>query len=342
MNETRVSVDKLCEVLHIRPVQLQIFDPDYPDFQAQRELLILRPEFEDAKNIIEKRYHPAATAKAILPSFEILGCTRDSLPPQAIAWFLFPLKAEEDTYSVEGFRRVIELLFSPDGCPWDNAQTANTLKKYLIEETYELVDAIEKNDRDSMLEEIGDVLAHMFMQISVAKKNRQFSLEDVVNYANKKYVRRHPHVFSDKALSQTEESLKNSWEEIKATERQEKGLTGTVFEGILESIPSAMPALSRAQLTIRRARKAGALIPEVKKPRQDTEMISNLLLEAVVLAEKSNLDAEELLRHTISNYAAEFKKIEIDTNQSIANTTNAMRRLPWLKITAAKNEHVQS
>jgi len=332
MSEVRISVDELCEVLQIRPVQLQIFNPAYPDVQAQRELLVLHSEFGAAREIIEKRYHSDAMAKAVLPGFKVRPYTRDSLPSQALAWFLLPLKPEEDTYSLESFRKVIEFLFSPEGCPWDNAQTANTLKKYLIEETYELVDAIEKGDSDSMLEEIGDVLAHMFMQTSVATKNHQFNLEDVVSYANKKYVRRHPHVFSDKSLNQTEESLKDSWEEIKATERKEKELTGAVFEGVLESIPSAMPSLSRAQLTIRRSRKAGALIPDLQEQDRSAQTILNFLLKAVILAEKSNLDAEELLRHNISAYAEEFKKIERDTNQDIANSPDTTRVLPWLKI----------
>ena len=342
MSEVQISVDKLCEVLHIRPIQLQIFNPVYPDVQAQRELLILHSEFGTAREIIKKRYHPDAMAKAILPDFKIHPCTRDSLPPQALAWFLLPLKPEEDTYSLEGFRKVIEFLFSPEGCPWDNAQTANTLKKYLIEETYELVDAIEKSDSDLMLEEIGDVLAHMFMQTSVATKNHQFSLEDVVSYANKKYVRRHPHVFSDKSLSQTEESLKDSWEEIKATERKEKELTEAVFEGVLESIPSAMPSLSRAQLTIRRSRKAGALVPDLQEQDLSAQTILNFLLKAIVLAEKSNLDAEELLRHKVSAYAEEFKKIERDTNQNIANSPDTTRIRPWLKISTVLEDDVQN
>lgn len=342
MTEVHVSVDELCEVLNIRPVQLQIFNPIYPDVQAQRELLILRSEFGDAREIIEKRYHAAAMAKAVLPGSKVHLCARDSLPSEALAWLLLPLKAEEDTYSLEGFHRVIELLFSPDGCPWDNAQTPDTLKKYLIEETYELVDAIENSDSDSMLEEIGDVLAHMFMQTSVANKNHQFNLADVVNYASKKYVRRHPHVFIDKSLSQTEKSLKNSWEEIKATERKEKELEGDVFESILESIPSSMPSLSRAQLTIRRSRKAGALIPDQVELGQNAQTISNLLLKAVVLAEKFNLDAEELLRHKISDYAKEFKKIESDTNQNVSNSPDTMRMLPWLKISTIHEETVQN
>ena len=342
MTDSQISIDQLCQALDLRPVQLQIFNPAHPDFQAQRELLVLRGEFNDARKIIERRYHPAAAAKVVLPNSEILACTRDSLPSLALAWFLLPLEPEEDTYSLDGFRRVIEFLFSPDGCPWDNKQTANTLKKYLLEETYELVDAIEKNDRDSTLEEIGDVLAHMFMQTSVAEKNQQFSLEDVVNYANKKYVRRHPHVFLDNTLSRTEESLKNSWEEIKAAERKEKEFTRTVSEGALESIPSAMPALSRAQLTIRRSRKAGALIPGVEESIQRSETVSTLLLKSVLLAEESNLDAEELLRQIVSNYAAEFQQIEIDTDRNIANAPDTTRTLPWLKVVTAANENVQN
>ena len=342
MTDVQISVDELCEVLNIRPVQLQIFNPAYPNILAQRELLILRSEFEDAREIVEKRYQAAAVAKAVLPGSKVHLCTRDSLPSDALAWLLLPLKPEEDTYSLEGFQRVIELLFSPDGCPWDNAQTPDTLKKYLIEETYELVDAIENSDRDSMLEEIGDVLAHMFMQTSVANKDHQFSLADVVNYANQKYVRRHPHVFTDKSLSQTDESLKNSWEEIKETERKEKELEGAAFESILESIPRSMPSLSRAQLTIRRARIAGALIPDHEEFGQSAQTISNLLLKAVVLAEKSNFDAEELLRHKISDYAEEFKKIERDTNQNISSSPDTMRILPWLKISAIHEDDVQN
>ena len=116
--------------------------------------------------------------------------------------------------SIDKFIKTIAKLRAPNGCPWDKEQTHKTLKKFLIEETYEVIEAIDNNDATSLMEELGDVLLQIVLHSQIAKENNQFSFKEVVNCINKKMIRRHPHVFSNAKVKDSEEVLVN-WEKLK-------------------------------------------------------------------------------------------------------------------------------
>ena len=153
-----------------------------------------------------------------------------------------------DTY--EGVRLLVERLRGPDGCPWDREQTPDSLKHLLMEECYELLEAIEEDDTGKLVEELGDVLLHVALQIQIATESSRFTQQDVFGSLLDKLVRRHPHVFGDARVDDPIEAV-NRWDALK---RQELAASE---RSILDGVPRAMPALSYAQAVRDRAARMG-------------------------------------------------------------------------------------
>lgn len=150
-----------------------------------------------------------------------------------------PVKKLEDRLKEwTTLRSIIATLRAPDGCPWDREQTHTTLKRYLIEETHELLEAIDREDDDEMIEELGDVLLQVFLHAQIGEDNHYFAMEDILQTLGAKMIRRHPHVFRDKELSNTEEVLA-SWQEIK---NEEKEPTLSVLDGQFRASSSLLTA----------------------------------------------------------------------------------------------------
>ena len=146
---------------------------------------------------------------------------------------------------------LIEALRGENGCPWDKKQTPASLTRYLIEEVYELVDAIIADDAEAVCEEAGDVLFQLLFVIHLFNDNGKFHLDDVVERNIEKMVRRHPHVFGD-ATAKTPETVSQNWERIKREEKADKGP-----QSILNAVPKHLPALARAAMVSERAAKTG-------------------------------------------------------------------------------------
>src|SRR4030043_2170017 len=136
---------------------------------------------------------------------------------------------------------LIETLRGDKGCPWDREQSPKSLGIYLMEELYELVEAIEKDEHDSVCEELGDVLFHILFIIVYYQDKGEFRIEDVIRRVLEKMIRRHPHVFGDKPLENAD-AVRIQWQEIKAMEKRDK----TSFRSSLDSLPGRLPALMRA------------------------------------------------------------------------------------------------
>lgn len=295
---------------------MQAFDPAYPDFDAQRPLLVLAPHMEVAHPLTRRRYPPSAPTRALVGD-AVEELTVATLPLDAVAWLLPALAPQDDRRSLSGLRRTMERLFGPDGCPWDREQTHETLRAFLLEETYELVDAIDRNDMPGLREEVGDVLAHMFMQTAIAQQAGAFTLEDAVEYATEKFVRRHPHVFGDEEANSAE-ALLGKWEQIKAQERVDRAEeTEEVIEGALDSTPVAAPSLQRAQALIRRARRAGLAEPaEASRHALERAIEARAWDEALFalarLAGDADIDAEEMLRQAASRFTRAFQALEAE------------------------------
>ena len=224
------------------------------------------------------------------------------------------------------FNRLVEImarLRSPDGCPWDREQSFDTLKKYLLEETYEVLDSIDARDWPNLAEELGDLMLQPVFQAQLASEEGLFSIADSLDHIIAKLVRRHPHIFGD-AEARTAEDVKHRWDEIKKQEKLEKGRQDKT---LLDSVPRSLPALVEAQDITAKVAKVGfdwpraeevyaKLAEEVAELRSASgqahieEEIGDLLFVAVNLARKHGVDAEQALRAANAKFRKRFAHVE--------------------------------
>lgn len=200
---------------------------------------------------------------------------------------------------------IMDKLRSPGGCPWDGEQTHASLLKYLIEESYEVVEAVEAPggiDRELLREELGDVLLQVVFHARVAAETPAsaggFTIAEVVRGLNDKLQRRHPHVFGDD--SATIEDVNARWDELKKAEKPER-------TGALDGIPPHLPALALAEKTASKAAKAGIEVPSASPQQipETEEELGRVLFEQVVAARNAGLDAERALRAYTRAFIAE-------------------------------------
>jgi len=248
--------------------------------------------------------------------FEGLG---DGLFSESTCWFVPELK--EGT-SFESFAEIVAHLRAPDGCPWDKEQTHETLRKHLLEESYEAISAIDSGDFTDMREEFGDLLLQIVLQSQIANEEGQFNINQVVEGIHSKIVRRHPHVFGDLELNDVDGVLTN-WEKLKEKERGEKQEN----KGLLDGVPGILPALSQAQEYQDRAARVGfdwpeidgvldkiaEEIEEIKTAETDFELaseIGDLFFVFVNFARWKSVDAESALRKTNLKFKKRFGYVE--------------------------------
>ena len=316
------SIDALIAALGLAPHEVQVFDPAHPRFDAARGVLVLAPQFEAARFVLRARYGADADVR-VARARRVGSATITTLPLDADAWLLPALRPEEDRASLDGLRGVMERLFAPNGCPWDREQTPQTLRRYLLEEAYELVDAIDRDDAAGMREELGDLFAHLFMQTALAQQAGRFTAEEVAAYAHAKFVRRHPHVFGDEEAGSNQDLL-DRWEAIKRAEREQEAATAPAGRpraetppGALDSVPAAAPALQRTQALLARAERAGlGAAPrgplETARAAIEAGDPLELLVAAITLAEARDLNAEEALREAAGRFTAAFAALEAE------------------------------
>lgn len=161
------------------------------------------------------------------------------------------IKRMKDRYTFKDFVDIVKTLLGENGCPWDREQTHKSLKRNLIEESYEVIDTIETDDMDGMCEELGDLLLQIVFHSQLAENENKFNIEDVIDGISKKMILRHPHVFGDDR-SDTSEKVLYNWDKIKKVEKGYKTNTD-----ILKSIPKSFPALMRALKVQEKASKVG-------------------------------------------------------------------------------------
>ncbi len=211
---------------------------------------------------------------------------------------------------VEQLVQVMDQLRSPGGCPWDAEQTHESLARYLLEETYEALEAMDKGDLGSLREELGDLLLQVVFHARIAQESDStFSLDAVAQGVVDKLVRRHPHVFTDLVVTSNEELEANS-AKIKEEEKQRESVT--------DGVPQAMPALQLATQLIYRARKSGvtAADSQVKESVREVigevnqKQIAALLVAAVELAREADIDAESVLRAEMMRYRSRVRESE--------------------------------
>jgi len=201
---------------------------------------------------------------------------------------------------------VLEQLRAPGGCAWDREQTHESLVQYLVEETYELVDAIETGDRDEMVEELGDVLYQVIFHSDIAAEAGRFTLEDVAAHMTAKMIGRHPHVFGD-ATAESADDVVALWDDLKKVEKPTR-------TSVLDGIPQSMPSLGLADKLLGKAGKLG-LVDVAQQgaiPVDDEEELGGLLLAIVASAKANGLDAERALRSTLRGLQQEIRDFEAD------------------------------
>lgn len=236
-----------------------------------------------------------------------------------------PAKDEKVSYRQFSYlKEIVAILRSPDGCPWDREQTHQSIRKNLIEETYEVLETIDDDDPDAMCEELGDLLMQIMLHSQMAAEDGYFSVDDVVATLNEKLVRRHPHVFGDKSANDSEEALAN-WQEIKAQEKAAKGIDVAV-QSQLSGIPRDLPALMYAYKLQKKAAQVGfdwddiadvykKVEEEYRELQEASEEerageLGDLLFAVVNLARFLGLDPEEALALTNNKFKKRFSYIE--------------------------------
>lgn len=228
-----------------------------------------------------------------------------------------------DQKPIERLLDIMRRLRGPDGCPWDREQSLETLKKNLVEETYEVIDAIDSGDRETLQEELGDLLLQIVFQSQICAEEGAFEFQDVAQSIADKLVRRHPHVFGDTKVADSDEVLKN-WEQIKRTEK------GDQPRSAVAGVPRHLPALHKAQQIQSRVARVGfdwretsdvlakieeelaeirSAMAEESKERVRDE-IGDLLFAVVNLTRFLGHEAEDVLNLTITRFSQRFQYIE--------------------------------
>ncbi len=196
----------------------------------------------------------------------------------------------KERFDIEDLRTIIRILRSENGCPWDREQTHESIIPGFIEETYEVVEAIEEKNSEMLCEELGDVLLQIVFHCQLEEEKGTIDFEDAVSGVCRKMIVRHPHVFGDVTADTSEEVLRN-WDKIKAETKHQKS-----FSERLESIAKPMPALMRTQKVIHKSKKEGVMLGETYLESDEGEA-GKALFDAVVKCESYGLDAETVLRH---------------------------------------------
>jgi tetrapyrrole methylase family protein/MazG family protein len=239
---------------------------------------------------------------------------------------------------------VVKALRGPDGCPWDKAQTFQSLTPYIVEEAYELVDAIERHDREAIREELGDMLLHVVMLGLMAQEQSWFTPDDIASGVAEKMVRRHPHVFGDTKVGSVDDVWAN-WEQIKKTEKE---------GSVLASIPRHFPALLQAEKIQKRVSRLGfdwapadtqgpaekvteelaelaTAVSQNDSSQAEIEM-GDVLFAAVNLGRKLKINAEESLRKSNQKFMRRFEWMEAEAmrqNQDLAALSPAAWETLW-------------
>ena len=224
--------------------------------------------------------------------------------------------------NLEELISVITKLRAPDGCPWDREQTHQSLRPNMLEEAYEAVDAIDENSMPHLQEELGDVLLQVLLHSQIASENGDFDIEDVAKELKDKLIHRHPHVFGDAKVKNSDDVLKK-WDMLKAEEKTER-------ISAMDGLSNSMPALMSAQKISKRAVKVGfewpneeslydcfySEIDEFKQAQKENdkthmeEELGDILFAAVNLARWNKIDAEQALLKANKKFEKRFRKME--------------------------------
>ena len=258
-------------------------------------------------------------------------------------------KLNQPDSSLDGLLRLVSTLRGKNGCPWDKKQTPRSVSVYLIEEVFELVEAIAKGDPAEIREELGDVLFHIAFVANMFQEAGQFDLQDVAQGVTHKMIRRHPHVFGDRTVNGSEEVIQN-WHRMKLSERK-----SSQSPSLFDSVPASLPSLMRAYRISDRAAKSGIewteMAAESQNPdelpqrlkaalrQEDKELQSQefgrLLFALVNICRRAKIHPETALAGTIREFERQVKKMQdwiADSKQDLEDFSPAQKAEIWHKI----------
>lgn len=338
-------IEPVCTKLKLDPLNgLQLADATvlamshYPAFNPDLPLLIgqlySRDLAADVKLALMMIYpddhlvtvvQAAGTEMEMLSTMPLYELDRCTLLDHLTSLYVPPLAQPG---SIATFQEVVAHLRAPEGCPWDREQTHRSLRPFLLEETYEVLQTLDSEDLDSLKNELGDLLLQVLLHTQIAIEQDEFKMADVVSSIVAKLKRRHPHVFGQMHVSSAQEVLIN-WERIKSEERAVRNLGEENYgaAGLLTDIPSSLPALARAQALQRRVERVGLDWPNVDRVWSKVEegwnelrevrteavqeaKLGDLLFSLVSLARWMHLDAESALREAIARFEQRVREIE--------------------------------
>ena len=238
-----------------------------------------------------------------------------------------PEPPDDSLEPIDRLRAIVRILRGPGGCPWDIEQTQKSLIPNILEEAYEAADAIRSGNKNNVIEELGDLLLQVVMQSEIASESDDFFLEDVAIAISDKLIRRHPHVFGDDQLNDTE-SVLNKWEEIKRSEK------GNRTKYILDGVTNGLPSLIKAHEIQKKVEKVGfdwpearSVIPKIREEIDEVEEainesganqqnenlaeeIGDLLFAVTNLTRKIGMDSESLLAAANQKFINRFNEVE--------------------------------
>ena len=286
--------------------------------------------------------HAAGTDQQVIEELPLEKVDQSAYLGALSSLFIPPLSP---TASFESFMEVVARLRAPDGCPWDRAQTHMTLRPFLIEEAYEALDALDKENMPDLAEELGDLLLQIGLHAQIGVETGEFTINQVIEGISNKLIRRHPHVFAEVDVEDVSGVIQN-WEAIKADERRENGKSGK--KGLLDGVPRALPALLQAEEVVERVsrvkfdrlEKLGdeeticPLLVEVFEADEAgmAEKLGTLLFAITSFAHQKDIDTEAALREAINRFRKQFDTMEataLAAGDSLVDLTDEEKRQLW-------------
>ncbi len=327
----------LFDAMTLGAAHVPAFAPDAPVLVAQIYSRLVASEVKSTLTAIYPDKHPvklihaAGTKDQIVEELSLYEIDRSLHVGLLTSLYVPPLG--EGT-SFESFQEIVAHLRAPDGCPWDKEQTHESLRKHLLEESYEAIAAMDSGDFAAMCEEFGDLLLQIMLNSQIASEEGEFTANDVVKGIYDKIVRRHPHVFGDVKVDGVSGVLQN-WEKLKEKERGKK----KEGKGILDGVPLALPALNQAQEYQDRAARVGFDWPEIEgvldkiseeiqevkdstNQEELAEELGDLFFVLVNLARWKKVDAESALRGTNMKFKKRFGYIESNAKKQGRNLSD--------------------
>ncbi|MCA9897783.1 MAG: nucleoside triphosphate pyrophosphohydrolase [Anaerolineales bacterium] len=298
-------------------------NPDFPLLLGQVYSRMLASELKLVLTAVYPDEHPvtlihqAGDDDETIEQVPLYAIDRSDVVSHLTSLFVPPLPQPS---SLNALAETVAILRSPDGCPWDQEQTPQSLRSGFLEEASEVLGAIDAHDMDELREELGDVLYHLVMQTQIASEDEEFRLTEVIAGIDAKLKYRHPHVWGDWEVSDSAEVIEN-WEMLKAKEKADRS------DSLVDHIPEALPALARSQKLQARVRKVGfdwpsidgvyekvqeeiAELREAVTPEHQAEELGDLLFVTVNLAKWLDIDAESALREANLKFSRRFRAVE--------------------------------